>query len=415
MMFSKRSTRVAAEAEALAAGRHPGVVELVEVAGDRLRTTMVDGARPLSELGPLAAEEIAGLLASVATTVADLHDRGVVHGGLDAGHVLVRPDGRPVLCSLGRGGEPAEDVAALGRLVAGLLATARPALPRPAAAGAPADRRGIGWTGRRTPALGPMLTPAPGPVLAALVARATAADPAARPAARELAAEVHRQLATARLPVPDGPRLALGALRAAGPVGRRGGRGGGEDPQDPRPGPRRGAARVAARVPPVAALAVVVAGALVVLAAARPAGPGAVAPATGATEAAPGRAGRAPAAPATTVAAAVAVWPRPPVDFHGGVLTVDGARYEVGRAGDEVALGDWACTGRTTAALLRPGTGEVFAFDGWPPAGGDAPARPLGRVDGGLRLRAVDRDGDGCDEVEVTRREGPPVALEAGP
>ena len=264
-----------------------------------------------------------------------------------------------------------------------------------------------------------MLAPAPGPVLAALVDRATAADPAARPAARELAAEVHRQLATARLPVPDGPRLALGALRATGPVGRHGRRGGhrgGKDRRDPRPGPRRGAARVAA----LAALAAVVAGALVVLAAARPAGPGAAAPATGAAVAAPGPAGRGPAgrgpvAPTTTVAAAVAVWPRPPVDFHAGVLTVDGARYEVGTAGDEVALGDWACTGRPTAALLRPGTGEVFAFDGWPAVGEDAPARPLGRVDGGLALRAVDRDGDGCDEVEVTRRDGPPVALEAGP
>lgn len=208
-MFTKRGDRVPAEAAALAKARHPGVVELVDSAGDVLRTNMVDG-RALADMGPVPAAEIAGVAAAVASILADLHDLGVVHGGIDASHVLVAGDGRPLLCSLGRGGEPADDVAALGQLVTDLLAGAPPEHRR---------RSRRRQSGRRR--LGPMLAPPVTPALAELAAEAMAAEPAARPTARALAEAVRQRIPAARLPgitLPPSPaRRASGVLkRAAG-------------------------------------------------------------------------------------------------------------------------------------------------------------------------------------------------------
>ncbi|HUR22349.1 MAG TPA: hypothetical protein VMZ73_00610 [Acidimicrobiales bacterium] len=189
VMFSKRGERVAEEAAALRVARHPGVVELVDVVGDVLRTRMVDG-QPLAALGPMTAAEVAGLAAAVAAIVADLHDLGIVHGGIDASHVLVTTRGRPLLCSLGRGGRPADDVAAVGRLITSLLVQAHPEHGR--------RRPRSGRPGRRQ--LGPMLSPPVGPMLATLASEAMALDPGGRPSARALADSVRRLIPSARLP-----------------------------------------------------------------------------------------------------------------------------------------------------------------------------------------------------------------------
>ena len=109
------------------------------------------------------------------------------------------------------------------------------------------------------------------------------------------------------------------------------------------------------------------------------------------------------------------VWPAPPVAFEDGVLQVDDLRYAVGEPGDAVVAGDWACTGERTAALLRPATGEVFAFDGWASEGADVTARPVGVVEGASGLRVADTDGDGCDDLEVERPGRPPVPLRVRP
>lgn len=212
-MFTKRGDRVPAEAAALAEARHPGVVELVDSTGDVLRTNMVDG-RSLADMGPVPAAEIAGVAAAVASILADLHDLGVVHGGIDASHVLVAVDGRPLLCSLGRGGDRADDVAALGRLVRDLLAQAPPEHR---------ERSGRGQSGRRR--LGPMLAPPVGPTLAALAAEAMAGEPAARPTARAFAEAVRQRISAARLPgitLPPSPehRVSGVLMRGAGKKGR---------------------------------------------------------------------------------------------------------------------------------------------------------------------------------------------------
>ncbi|HUP70271.1 MAG TPA: hypothetical protein VM142_10710 [Acidimicrobiales bacterium] len=422
-MFTKRGYRVPEEAAALRAGRHPGVVELVDATEDVLRTHMVD-ARPVGELVPLAAAEVAGLAAAVATTLADLHDLGVVHGGIDPSHVLLTAAGRPVLCSLGRGGEPTDDVAALGLLMASLLSQAPP------------EHRGRGL-GRARPGrrqLGPMLAPPAGPSLLALATEAMAPDPATRPTARALADTISRHIPAARLPC---------AAAAIGPVPSISA---GKTSEVPLRGGRAALTAVGGGVLGLVAVAAVLAGVTVAggLVLSRNKGPGhpdssQARSVTTTGQAAPGapemRATTSTAAmentrpeprrpaestsstattPATTAPAATQVWPLEPLELNDGVLTFRGSRYAVGRPGDAVVAGDWACTGEPSLALLRRDTGHVFAFDGWPSGDGVITARPLARVEGATDLRVTDGEGAGCHALEVERQAAPPVRLRVG-
>ena len=376
----KQGPRVAAEAAALDALRHGGVVELVDFAGGTLRTHRVEGACPLAHAGPFSDDEIAGLLASVATTLADLHAAGIVHGGIDATHVLLHPEGRTVLCSLGRGGIPADDVAALGRLVTDLLASPPPAAPTP-------PKGHVGWRRRRSGGHVPALfTPPVGPVLAELAAAATAGEPSERPTARALATAVHQRVGTARVPRPPGREPLL--ARPRNPDHRR------------RPARHAGLLLSGLLGLPLLLLA----GTTLASPDTRPP------PASGSTT----TTSTATEATTTTASrAAVRVWPTDPLDYEGGVLTVEGVRYAVGQPGDAVVAGDWACTGRRTVALLRPPTGEVFAFDAWADAG-EVAGRLVGTVEGAAGLRAVPGD-DGCDDLEVARPDAEPVLVDAAP
>ena len=368
-MFTKRGPRVEAETAALAAAGHPGVVELVHASGDVLRTRLVEGT-VLAQAGPLAPEEVAGLAAALATTLADLHDKGVVHGGVEAAHVIVAADGRPVLCSLGRGGEPPDDVAALGRLVTSLLATAPAADPV----------RTRLQRGRHR--LGTMLAPPAAPALAALAAAATDDDADRRPTARALATAIRERVPTARLP----------RARAIAPARPAGGR-------VPSPLLRWPAAVVAGS----AAVALALGLAWWAIAASDPPHPS------------PPPSRQPPAPPWTTAGgpAATRVWPAEPVDVGDGVVTFRGARYAIGLTPDAAVAGDWDCTGRPTLALLHDG--RVLAFDAWAEEGRDVAARVVGQVPQATGLRAVDVDGDGCHDLEVVTAAGPPVRVEVLP
>ncbi len=151
------------QAELLTAARHPGVIEVVGVEGSAERpvlvTVLVDGPTLATPL-PLAVEEVAGLAGSLATTLADLHQLGLVHGAVRPEHVLIASDGRPILCGFGSAGragdelQPSTDVAALGRLL-------------------------------RRLATGPEARP-----LRRIAEAAISEDPAARPSAQEVAAEI---------------------------------------------------------------------------------------------------------------------------------------------------------------------------------------------------------------------------------
>ncbi len=369
MIHVKSGTRAVEEAAALRAAAHPGVVELVDATDGVVRTRRVEG-RTLGDTRPLTAEEIAGVAGAVATTLADLHDLGIAHGGVDATHVIVADEGRPVLCSLGRGGEPADDVAALGRLVTEMLVRRPPERPAPS-----------GWAQRRK-GLGPMLAPPAAPALAALAAEATAADPAHRPSARALAAAIYQHTHSAQLPQAE-------AIDTARPL------------PGPKPKGRRWPSHRSLAVPAAVGCAVVV---MVsgILVASRGVGPG------GASVGKPhGAAGDSRAADGGANAGIG--------DFTGGVLTVDGARYSVGQAGDAAAIGDWTCSGRPTLVVLRPSSGELFAFDQWPEPGHDVTARPIGRVERATGVRATPPAGGGCYELEVLRSEAPPTRLDVTP
>lgn len=136
----------------------------------------------------------AGLLAAVATTVADLHAMGVVHGRIEPSHVVVDGVGRPVLCGFGGpeptavGPGPADDVAAVGRLIDHLLGPEAEPEPIP-------DRRWIRrpWAGYDRRAL------------QLLADRATHEDPARRPTARALANAIIEAVPKAHLDPPLTP------------------------------------------------------------------------------------------------------------------------------------------------------------------------------------------------------------------
>src|SRR4051812_24702338 len=130
----RRDVDLVREAAMLTVARHPGVVTLLALTpgadGLELITAWV-GTRSLSGSRLLAPADGARVLGAVATTVADLHRHGIVHGSIDASHVLLDEDGRPVLCSFGHaalvasatshGPRPSDDVAALGELLVAVI------------------------------------------------------------------------------------------------------------------------------------------------------------------------------------------------------------------------------------------------------------------------------------------------------
>lgn len=466
------ATRLTAEADVLAAGQMPGVVELVGLdnGGEwpTLMTTRVDGP-DLGRAHDLNLEEAAGVVAAVATTVADLHDLGLVHGAVIPSHILVGPDGGPVLCGFAYGGRagappvataalpdgyrdparapgdplaPSADVYALGALLGELVSAAS----RGRGPGALPARRVPMPVNRRLRRLVPADRPrrrqaAHRLATAALLAvadRATTADPQLRPGARSLASAVGEAVPGARLPRRSDPEpvteaaplgtSALQSLRRQGP----------ETPS-PAVSARRLRVALAGGLVVMAVATMLVIGRVVTSASPRPASPSATpvaapppalseasgAATTSATMGTTGEGLRQPD-PAVTVGPprscpAVSSPLSADTDGNGcpealqwsdGVLEAGDRRWTVGRPDDRVATADWSCSGRATLALLRPATGEVFIFDGWADAGHDLSAELVGRVEGGFALRTAEV-GDGCPLVAVDRGDAAPVTIPA--
>ena len=434
------SASIRRQAELLTIARHPGVVELIGLEGSADRPVLVTRrvvGPTLATPEVRAAEEVAGLARALASTLADLHDLGIVHGSVAAEHVLVAEDGRPVLCGFGAAGRigeavpggddelhPADDVAALGRLL-------------------------------RRLATGPDAR-----MLRRIAEAATVADPGSRPSARELAAQIASAMPGARLPdrtsasaagsLPgaDLRSLVAGARadRARITVPRRGpappsaatgsdaaaDRPHAELPVRPSPGAaprRRSRIRAGALVGGVAAVA---AGGLLVLtpwsspaetAAPRLGLPSAwtIPPAVSTSTSAP------PPPVSSSIPAPRSDCPVPasvlvadvdhdgcldPVRYADGVLEGGGQRWSLGQDGDQVATGDWSCRGARTVALLRPATGEVFRFDAWATGAAESVTAPvIGVVPGGQAVRAADVDRDGCHELVVERGDMPPQVI----
>lgn len=396
------------EAELLGAASHPGVVEILGVDGDDARSELVTvgvPGTPLDRIADMPAPELAALVAAVATTLADLHDRGQVHGAVTARHIIVRDDGFGILCGFGCGGRLGElppgatrvlaaheDVAGLARIILQLA---------------------TGPDGRR---------------LRTIANRAMVAGSV--PTARQLALELQSAGSDTRPPrraakvEPDFTRL----------------------PTPARPAP----ARVRRTTTLVAALAVLGSGAI--LAGLRLAGTGVVgvkgraepaAPPAGATVTTAPMVG-APASKPTGQPAGSPLAPGNPaneartprhscqavhavlvadvdgdgcndaLEYRNGILEGAGLRWKLGFDDDVVVAGDWSCSGARTLAVLRPATGEVVWFNGWAAPGQDLTAEPIDRVEGGQALRAADIDGDGCHELVVERTDGSSQLLRPG-
>jgi len=470
---------VARELEVLEAARHPGVVEVVGLDegpdGPRIRTAPFDGV-PLADLASLTIEEAAGTVAVVASTLADLHDLGFVHGALTAERILVRSDGRPVLCGFGHGGragdapvdqaeafpgptdpaavdgsplDPAADVYALGVLMHDLA-------DRTVAARDRADGHRSRAAGRAADAL------------CVVADRATVAERHHRPTARALAAAIGHAVPGARLPRRSLTETAAGGEAPTPEVHPAGTDGSSSaDPlvalrrtgMKPTMPPARRSARSARRATRVGGLAVsgrrqpvstsrlgghrlligvgAVAVAGVAAGLALDTSPSSPPPPPPLSEVADRRwptgtaATTGPAPPSSGATATTVARPRPAVTAPttpscapvGGPLSadtdgdgclealrwVDGVveaadrRWAVGRAGDLVATGDWACGGAHTLAVLRPATGEVFVFDGWAGTERELNATARTVVEGGFALRSGDLDADGCPELLVDR------------
>jgi hypothetical protein len=419
---AEEAARLGREAELLEAARHPGVVELVGVdgsgVGSLLLTAHVEGPT-LAAVGPLPLEEAAGILAALASTLADLHELGLVHGAVCPEHVIVGPGGRPVLCGLaygGRVGDPIGGPPPVGR-----------AFVDPARAGADAlhpghDVFGVGALARF---LAP--EPAPGHALATVAADATVDDVHARPPARALAEALQKDVPAARLPrglASSDPVPSPRQRPAADPLAAL--RHGAGSRRSPWPRPSMAVAATAG---------VIVVGAAVFFASSprAPAPEPVVELAASPPDEAPlgpttTRAERASTSTSTSLVSTTTVTAARPqcpvatavlqadVDGDGcpdalryadGLLEAGDVRWALGQAGDQVAAGDWGCQGTRTLALFRPSTGEVFRFDGWAGPGQDVKATAVVRVQGGVAIRAADVDRDGCHEAVVERSTGP--------
>lgn len=177
------------EVERLERARHPGVVELIGHGDDHLVLAWAGGETLETWRAPLP--QVAALLAACSATIGDLHELGIVHGRLQARHVVVGPDGRPRLCGFGGSapgtGEatPAGDVAAIGVLIERLVGAGVDLEPIP-------DRR---WSRRRWSGYGRRS-------LQTLADHATDDDPARRPTARALAASIADAVPGCVLPAP---------------------------------------------------------------------------------------------------------------------------------------------------------------------------------------------------------------------
>ncbi len=397
--------RLEHEAAVLRRVAHPGVVQLLDTQGasppEALVLRTVRGG-DLTALGAQPTPVIAGLGAALATTVADLHALGYSHGGIEASHVLLDEAGRPVLCSLSRSHATAtspdaerlrdEDLRALAVLLLQLLAPggsgrvartlrdiATPTRRRP--------RRDASWLARH------LISAVPDARLPGPDRDSTSTTDSAHQLPEPPADRAHHQLpepgrdralttdtALHQLPEPDRAGTPATAITHRRPRGSRSHR-------RIRPGPR------SRLVTGGVGLCIVVASSAVL--------------AGWATAAAPSRAHRPgqAAAPCPVVDHGCV-----PIAGHGGVLVEPMGRYQVGRPGDVVVMGRWGCGGTAFPAVLRPGTGDVWSFNSWPTADDPVVGRLVGHVGLAWSLRV--RPGrSGCDQLEIDRRDLPPVTI----
>ena len=159
-----------------------------------------DLAVVLGARGGLTRDEAARLLDDLGGALAHLHERGMAHGDVAAANVIVNTDGQPVLIDL-----------LGGALETGTESSAAPERGEGAPATAAADVYSLAALLRQCAAGSPALAER----LERVLPDALDADPDRRPSARDLAARAPEIGQPGVIELPDGARLAAGALRAA--------------------------------------------------------------------------------------------------------------------------------------------------------------------------------------------------------
>ena len=159
-----------------------------------------DLAVVLGARGGLTRDEAARLLDDLGGALAHLHERGMAHGDVAAANVIVSTDGHPVLIDL-----------LGGALETGTGTSAAPEREAGAPASAAADVYSLAALLRQCAAGSPALAER----LDRVLPDALDADPESRPSARDLAARAPEIGRPGTIELPDGARLAAGALRAA--------------------------------------------------------------------------------------------------------------------------------------------------------------------------------------------------------
>jgi len=375
------------EAALLAHARHPGVVELrgTHVDPDAHGRTTIVTIRPEGQTlagRALEADELAGVVAVLATTIADLHDIGVAHGGLRPEVVVVTEGGRPVIDDFSaarwlegpvarRATHPLAraDDSALGAIIQAPLAVGPGTAPH------------LVTTRRRRPsALGDRLAGN----AAVTLARGAAGLEAGRLTSRQLADLVVREIPEARLP---GTTESWGSLRST------------DDGPTTSPS-RRSAGRAILIGAAVAALATLAALAPATTAAlvtfrARPSHR-VSSLARDATLTPPGRPACPPGQAEVETACAR-------LSYADGVATVGTASFAVGAPGDVITTGRWHC-GPSTLALLDPATGQVWTFSGWPTTSTSVTATLVETVRGAVDISTS--AGTDCDAIAVRQADG---------
>jgi hypothetical protein len=392
------------EVEVLRKGRHPGVERLISVTDDGRESTVtsvVPDGPPLDRLH-LSAGELAGVIAVVATTLADLHEIGIAHQDLSTDAVLVGADGLPVLTrfqsAISLAGPPRQwphspeadtDVAALAGMARALLFSSTP--PDQAGLAPGGDHRRLGPANGRRRRRRHGDDPASG--LQWAIQRTSSRGSTARKLAADIVTAVPRAALQSRAAVVTGePEPGL------------------EPDEEEKiatwlasePGPR------VIDLPQRTRARVWLAGAGIALALATMAGwvlsqvgtPRSV-PAVRPLGKAPGGSGS-PLAPARVTAMADPT-------YAGGLLTVGGVRYSVGQRGDIVAMGRWQCRPEQTLALVHPATGQVFVFSGWPSTGHRTTSVEVGVVSSVVALRA--KAVGACDKLVADTAKGGTVEL----
>jgi hypothetical protein len=423
--------RLRREADILRGAAHPGVVELFGIVdlegGVVLHTAFVGGGTLAEQIVPpdrttssgatKAPDAVRGaqVAAALAATLADLHDRGIVHQRVTADHVLVTDVDQVRLCgfagaAMSREADSCDPEAAAADVVAVACVVE--------------DIAGAA-------------TGAGGEALRAVADRVLRADPSARPTMRTLAqalAALADGEAGSTPPVAQGRKLLPARPSAA--TRRR------------RPTNRQTAVAL------LTVVAVLVTSAVVATTVAGP-GPSSPSVAPSPMPVAPAVAQRSTTTVAVTPSVStpptgVRVWPRDPgptpdlegedcpspatpatVDTAGtadidgdgcaevvavadGVVSVLGRRWQVASPDDLVVVGDWNCDGVSTPAVVRPDTGDVWTFPHWAEEDEEVSASAKETTTPGvIAAVAIAASGDepGCHNLELTHATGKTTRL----